>query len=526
MPFWLLAAAAAAQVQPGTNPIVRDRLDQHPPVPKVVPQKRRGTTSVQAAGSSQPIRTIVFQGVQAPAEVAEAARAFLGRPATRDALVELAGALSRAYERTDIALYTVAIPDQNFRDGVVVVELIEGWVNAVQVKAPAGQRFPLLEARANKLVGEKPLSRGRFERQAALMQSIPGLKLDASFENPEGDDSVAFVLTPRQKRIEAALGIDNRGPHLLGNLIVQGGLDFYRLLTDGDQLAFSGYATPDFRHYRALDASYTLPIGIDGLTLTGSTAWIATRLKHIDIHGQARFAALALTYPVLRQARRAADVSIGVDGVNSHNALFGNVIATERSRAVRLAGAFVAASENDNFSVSASLSHGIDIFGASAGDTGAEIGFSKFNGAATYERVLVPRLLGRVNVTGQYSRDRLPAAELMSVGGIAIGRAFDTGILTGDRGIGGFVELAFRPIRSRHFDQSEVYLFGDAARLTVNRRPTFPKQTFSLASAGGGVRLKYKKRMQFGVEGAAVLDKPYPGYRKHARLSFYYTILF
>src|SRR5436190_3887349 len=133
MPFWLMAAAVAAQVPPGNNPIIRDRLDQHPPVPKVVRTKRRGTTSVQAAGSEQPIRTVVFQGVEAPAEVAEAAKAFLGRPATRNSLVELAGALSRAYGQTDIALYTVAIPDQNFKDGVVVVELVEGWVNAVQI---------------------------------------------------------------------------------------------------------------------------------------------------------------------------------------------------------------------------------------------------------------------------------------------------------------------------------------------------------------------------------------------------------
>jgi hemolysin activation/secretion protein len=526
MPFWLLAAAAAVQLQPGNNPIVRDRLDQQPPVPKVVPQKRRGTTSVQAAGSQQPIRTIVFQGVQAPAEVAEAAKAFLGRPATRASLVELAGALSRAYERTDIALYTVAIPDQNFRDGVVVVELVEGWVNAVQIKAAQGRRFPLLEARAEKLVGEKPLSRSLYERQAALMQSIPGLKLDASFENPEGDDSVAFVLTPRQKRNEGAVGIDNRGPHLLGDLVLQGGLDYYRLLTDGDQLSFSGYATPDFRHYRALDAAYALPIGSEGLTLTTSTAWIATRLRHLDIHGEAKFAGMALTYPILRQARRAADISVGVDGVNSDNALFGNVFATERSRAARLAGALVIASERDNLQLSAAVSHGLGIFGANGGDTGAEIKFTKLNGSATYEHQLVPRLFGRINVTGQYSRDRLPAAELMAVGGAVIGRAFDTGILTGDRGIGGFAELAYRPMKAGNFQQSEAYLFGDAASLRVNRRPAFPGQSFSLASAGAGVRVKYKKRIQLGLEAAAVLDRPYPGYRKNTRLSFYYTILF
>jgi len=60
----------------------------------------------------------------------------------------------------------------------------------------------------------------------------------------------------------------------------------------------------------------------------------------------------------------------------------------------------------------------------------------------------------------------------------------------------------------------------------VHRRLTVPQQSFSLASAGIGARAKYKERMQFGVEGAAVLDRPYPAYRHKFRGSVYYTIQF
>ncbi len=41
-----------------------------------------------------------------------------------------------------------------------------------------------------------------------------------------------------------------------------------------------------------------------------------------------------------------------------------------------------------------------------------------------------------------------------------------------------------------------------------------------------GVRARYKDRIQLGVEGAAVLDKPFAGYTKDRRLSFFYSILF
>ncbi|WP_037552164.1 ShlB/FhaC/HecB family hemolysin secretion/activation protein [Sphingomonas sp. URHD0057] len=520
----VVAAAAAAAMQP--NPIANERIDQRPPATRLTPPPPRPRPTVAPSGAETVIKTIKFDGVEAPNVVAAAAAPFVGRPATHDTLIALAGALSDAYERSNVALYTVSIPDQDFADGVVVVDLAEGWVDSIAVKNANPKAFPLLTARASKLVGEKPLSRAHYERQSSLIQSIPGLKLDASFENPEGDDSVQLVLTPHQKRAEAAFGVNNRGPHLLGDLVMQGGLDFYRLLTDGDRLSFSGYGTFDLKHYRAADAAYAVPLGIDGMTLTATGGWLRTKARHIDIRGTAKFAGLTLTYPLLRRARQAADVSFAVDGVNSNNALFGNVFATERSRAARLAGSFVAASERHNFRASVALSRGLDIFNPNAGDTDGEVGFTKVNASAALETLLAARLLGRVQGVLQYSGDRLPAAELMSAGGADLGRAFDTGIVTGDKGIGGLVELAYQPVRAADFDKSEVYLFADAADVTVHRRLGFPRQSFSLASAGGGVRARYKDRMQLGVEGAAVLNRPYSAYTKNVRASVYYTVQF
>jgi len=521
-----IAAAASLQPQTGTNPVTDRRIDRNPPVQVTPPARAPETAQLQTAGSDVPINTIVFRGAEAPAPVADAARAFLERPATRETLVELAAALSRAYEKTDVALFTVSIPDQDFRDGTLIVDLIEGWVDSVAIQAPEGARFPLLEAQAGKLVGENPLSRARFERQSSLMQSIPGLELDASLENPEGDDSVQLVLAPRQKRVEGAIGITNRGPSLLGDVVLQAGVDFYRLLTDGDRLSFSGYATPNFSNYRAADATYAFPVGVSGLTLSATGGWIRTRARNVDIRGEAKFGGLTLTYPLIRRAGHAADISVAIDGVNSDNALFGNVFATERTRAARIAGAFAAMSDQTTFQASGSVSKGIDIFGASAGDTGAEIGFAKFNASIAVERFLTTRLLGRVSAVAQYSGDALPASELMIAGGAALGRAFDTGIVTGDRGIGGLAEIAYRPIGAGDFSKSETYAFVDAASLRIKSRLGFAGQSFSLASAGAGVRAKYKDRMELGAEAAAVLDRPYAGYGDDYRLSVYYSVLF
>ncbi len=520
----LLAAAAVAQLQPNNNPVANGRLDQATPAPLVVPRERP-KKAVVTVGPGTTITAIRFVGSDAPAAVVAAATPFVGQQASQANLIELAGAISTAFEQTDIALYSIAIPDQDFHDGIVVVDLTDGWVDKVDVGGIAGPNR-LVGNRARRLIGEKPLTRHRLERQMALIQAIPGLHADLSYDNPEGDDSVAIIGSGRQDRFQVAAGINNRGPHLLGSTILQAGVDAFSALVDGDQASASVYATPDFRHFRAFNLVYTTPIGIDGLALSASAGKIATRARDLDIKGKATFAGMSLSYAAIRSAHEAMDVSLGVDGVNSDNALFGNLFTTERTRAVRLAAAFAQSRGPTDLQLAASLSHGLGIFGARADATGGQTGFFKANASASLEHRFTPQFIGRLLAAAQITGNRLPGTELFSVGGPAIGRGFDTGIVSGDSGIGGLAELAFRPIEDGNFAKSEVYGFTDNARVRTHARLGAPGQSFSLASAGAGVRVNFKDKMQFGLEAAAILERPTPAVRKDYRLTFAYSIKF
>ena len=68
-------------------------------------------------------------------------------------------------------------------------------------------------------------------------------------------------------------------------------------------------------------------------------------------------------------------------------------------------------------------------------------------------------------------------------------------------------------------------------RRIVSRSAVSGRQKARLAdvsgpSAGAGIRVRYKDRIQLGVEGAAVVDRPFAGYDDDFRLSFYYSMLF
>jgi hemolysin activation/secretion protein len=520
--FFVLAAAA---LEPPTaaNPIDARRPDKSPPTlaapgePPPRPARRARTAQCKA-----PITAIRFRGPGAPAPVAEAAEAFVGKTCSADLLIELTNALSAAYERSNVALYTVAIPNQDFADGVVLVDLVEGWVDEVRIE---GRATPLLRKRAEALIGVTPLTRGALERQSALIQAIPGLTVESSIANAQADDSVTLVLKPQRKKAEFALGINNRGSRILGQSIVQGGFDLYSTLFDGDQVSGSAYATPNLKNFRAFDLGYAVPLTASGLALAISGGQLRTRARKADIRGKATFAALSLSYPLVRRDRLALDVAVSLDGVNSDNALFGSVFTTERTRALRVVGSVAANLGRSEVRGAVIVSKGLGIFGARTGGSDNETGFFKLNLFGEVQHRFTDRLIGRTTMLAQWSGDRLPGSELMSVGGPVIGRGFDTGFLSTDRGAGGLAELAWRPLDGERFEASELYAFIDGAHVTLNRRLASPRQSFDLASAGLGARVKFRDRMELGIEAAKILEKP-SFYGKSSRFSVYYAIQF
>lgn len=516
-----IVAAAAAQAAPGAVLIDRNRIDR---APAPVEQPNRPQTAppprIEIGKAGAPITGIVFEGAKAPAPVADAAKAFLGKPTSRKTLAALADALSKAYKDSDVALYTVAIRAQDLSRGVVTVSLVEGRIARVELKGDNPAGHPQLLRRLAPLTEETPLSRATFERRLVLARSIPGLTLKGTdFSDPRGDGTLLLSVTPEQKRHRYTLAASNRGVASLGEGQLDGRAEFYGVAADGDVLSVSGSAAADFDRYLYGSLGYAAPIGGDGLTASASAAYLKTRPRRYPVEGTARQANLSLSYPLIRDFHRAADVSIGIDGLNSRNATLGNVIASEDTRAVRAAFGMSISQPRRSISFSGSVSRGIDVLGARVIMPLSEATFTKATATAGIVQAVGTRGAIRLTASGQYSRDRLPAAERFAIGGEALGRAFDTSLLSGDRGGGALAEVAWRPLQKGLFATSEVYGFGDYAGVHSGARGPYLATSYDLASVGAGVRARYRAKAELGVEAAKSVDRPYPGYRGDWRVS-------
>lgn len=505
-----LMLAASPLAVPGAPPLIEQGRDQdRPQIPDSTDRQsapQGEVVAVDAQASAAAIRGVDFVGLDAPAIVADAARPFLGRPASRETLAALAKAISDAYGKTGIALYTVAIPQQDLSGGQVKVILAEGFVE--DVSFPKGAS-PLVVAYADKLRKERPLTKRTLERSLSLIRDIPGAKADISLQRGTQPGGVLLEIVPTRKRTNFSFGINNVAQAGLGRGQVQANAQGYSLLRDGDRTDLTFLGALDFERFKYVALSHQTPLGADGLTLGLSGSYLGTRIETPPISGDAWTAGLSLTYPVIRSYKRNLSVSLGLDGLNSDAALLSSVLSSDRIRTVRGSAGYSLVNDKSVLTASLAASRGLDILGARTAPGFAQTDFNKVAGRIGYDRLIGKSVVVRLRALGQYSDDMLPANERFTIGGPDLGRAFEAAIISGDRGFGGSAELALRPMLSEKLKGTEVYGFVDGARLRILRRPGFLPASFGLASAGGGLRLAYNPHAWLELEGARVIEKPF-----------------
>ncbi|WP_242126614.1 ShlB/FhaC/HecB family hemolysin secretion/activation protein [Sphingobium sp. Sx8-8] len=504
----LLAVQPPATLAP---PLIDQQTEPPPAAPPdhaTVPSTPEQAIAVDADAAAVQIKSVNFEGVEAPEAVADAARHFLGKPASRATLTALAKAIATAYGKSGIALYTVAIPQQRLSDGHVRVLLAEGFVE--EIVYPQGAS-PLIRAYAERLRAEKPLSRRALERYLSLMRDIPGAKVDVALLRGARPGGVRLSITPSRKKTDFSMGIDNRRQNGLGSGQFRASAQGNSLLRDGDRTDLVFLSALDFKRYRYFGFSHQTPLGSDGLVLGLSASTLRTQLKNYPVTGDAQTLGLTLSYPVIRSYKKNLTVSAGLDGLNSDAALLGAVLSSDHIRTARAAIGYGMIGRKSVLNASATLSRGLDIFGARGTEGFTDRIFTKWTGRAGYDRMLGKRFVGRLRLMGQYSGDRLSGNERLAIGGPEFGRAFDTALLSGDRGMAGSFELALRPNLPEKFKGSELYGFVDGAKIHVKERLSLAAADYGLASAGGGLRISYNPHASLGLEGARVIERPYAG---------------
>ena len=466
------------------------------------------------------IRGVSFEGTDAPEAVADAARPFIGGTATNEVLSKMAADMSAAYKDAGIAFFTVIIPDQSFENGVIRVLVAEGRVANVNFSGETdGRNHYMVTAYAERLKRDTPTRQATLERTVSLTRDIPGLKIEPVIRYGAEPGTVDIDMKLDYQKPTLTVGFSNRTTRLVrdGQLSALG--KAYRLLRDGDLTTMRLAASVNFKDSLQAGLSHSTPIGASGLRAEASATIVRSRPATTVIEGDAQIYSLALSMPVIRSYKRNLIARASLDAVNSDNAAFGSLIATEQTRTARVIASYSDNHDRTGLRLKGEVAQGFAALGADVSRAIGEEQYTKAEIEAGLTRRIGERGYLRLSGGGQWTDDLLPANERFSIGGAPWGRAFETALLNADRGFGISAENAWRPISGGDFSKSEIYIFADYASGDIFSRFTDASASFDLGSFGAGLRAAYEDKGVLELELARPLDQPVPGFDQDWRLS-------
>ncbi|HYC66466.1 MAG TPA: ShlB/FhaC/HecB family hemolysin secretion/activation protein, partial [Reyranellaceae bacterium] len=348
------------------------------------------------------------------------------------------------------------------------------------------------------LLADAPLRSATLERAIGLIRDFPGLKVAdvALMRTDAGPGLYALRIKVTRDRVRALAYMDNRGTDSIGRTRFYSSFALSSSVIDGDQLRLDLFTMPG-RRFRYLYGQLlgSVPIGRDGLRLTLSASKGDQHLGGGDtLNGDSTNLSAQLSYPVMRSRALTMVARLGV--TDSRSSADGETAERLRDR-LRVARAALELSSEGKTRLAGelSLSRGLGFDGmtevgdplASRSDAGGR--FTKATLTAQVIRPLSRRVRLQAVAAGQYASRPLLSVEEFALGGSKIGRAFAFNALTGDRGVGGGLEVSYRLPESKRMPKGlELFGFVDGGATFEAGSSAATDRRRSLASIGAGTR--------------------------------------
>jgi hemolysin activation/secretion protein len=500
-PLLLMAAEAAAQSDPASVERTIPDIDVQQPDQ----QQDVASPEVPAAASAEVAETFVLGAVNVEGatvftaeELAQSFEPFLASRVGQAELDRITAAITEQYRRSGYLLSYAVLPEQSVESGIVRIRVIEGYVDKIRLQG-AGKSAAAVRDIARRLAADRPLRKGTLERALGLMRDLPGVivtdaRLSRSPQDPARHQLTIVVGSDRSRIVAHS---DNRGSVDGARIRGYSSFRLASLAVPGDQLELELFAIPSDK-FRFLygQATASLPLGSDGLRFSASVSRgdQVQRLAGPNQEGESRQLIADLAFPFAKSRGLSLVGHASFTDWLSRENRSGALVRRDRLQVARTWMEFAwgrKARIDGQFGVSV----GLDLGPATeAGDPlasrpGAGGRFTKLDADLRLAAPVTDRVTLRVQTAAQYSTRPLLAAEEFALGGSRIGRAFDFNELTGDHGVGGMAELAYRVGRgNRRSRQVQLFGYVDGGGVFRELGAGRPDEQW-LASAGAGARI-------------------------------------
>ncbi len=199
-------------------------------------------------------------------------------------IYEFARAVHQAYQGAGYPLVQVDLEPERLHDGVVSLEVIDGFIERIDVsKAPMDVRQLLLE-RLRPLLGLRHATLDEIQRRIILGGLLPGLTFNFTRKPGTRRGGEVLELVATEKVIQGASTVDNRLSKYLGAWEFWKSVRVNNVLGFGEQFFGSVASSPDIGEvwngnakFQFFGGGVSIPIGPQGLNATAGYLQVRTR---------------------------------------------------------------------------------------------------------------------------------------------------------------------------------------------------------------------------------------------------------
>jgi hemolysin activation/secretion protein len=390
---------------------------------------------------------------------------FTGKPITFAELLKAANQITELYVQKGYITSGAYIPSQEFRSGIIKIQVVEGSLEDIQVNVIKGRLNSDYVRSRIAIATNKPLNINRLKEALQLLQLNPLIEsLDAELTagTRPGVNSLA-VTVKGARTFNTQLRINNNRNPSVGSFERGIALSEASLLGIGDRLSFA-YKNTDGSN--SFEGGYTLPVNPRNGTIgfnyrITNNQIIEPPFNDLDIEVNSRELELSFRQPVLQKAtpevsqeltlsltaaRRVSNSSIqGVDF-----SLFPGADDQGETRISELSFAqdWLQRSRQEVLAARSEFNLGIGAFNATINNSEPDSRYFLWRGQLIYLRLLsqpkgqtaiAPTLLLRSNV--QLTSSSLLSIQQFSLGGQGTVRGYRQDVFLSDNGIFASAEL-------------------------------------------------------------------------------------
>jgi hemolysin activation/secretion protein len=307
-----LAQVPLPERKPGERPPLPDFRDPAPapfvlppaplaPAPRLAPSIRIPVSRFRVTGAT------AFPAAELEALVAR----YAGRVVGNEELEEARLAITRHYVAAGYVNSGAVIPDQELRDGVVEIAVVEGRLTEVRAGGAHGFAPGYIEKRAA-AGGEPPLNVNRLQEGIQLLLQNPGIERIGAELGPGIRPGESILRLDVQEAPRASYGLlfaNNRSPSVGGERL-EAQLGYRNLTGWGDNLTFRlGKASGLEEATAILSAPVNSRDTLVGLKLeTTDSRVVEAPFNLIDINNHSEYVELGVAHPVYRTLARRLDL--------------------------------------------------------------------------------------------------------------------------------------------------------------------------------------------------------------------------